>query len=93
LDLVSGMKLIEDVSSSDLAGLLSTIKALAPEIWSSSDRRLILPQRLEDLENPEYLDEIRAKIAKMRKLKDMLDCGRISQAEYMSCKASILLRP
>jgi uncharacterized protein YhaN len=86
------MKLIEDESSSDLTGLLSMIKSMAPEIWRSSDRRHILPQRLEDLEKPEYLDEIRSKIAKMRQLKEKLDCGRISQAEYANCKARILLR-
>ncbi len=55
------MKLIEDESSSDLTGLLSMIKSMAPEIWRSSDRRHILPQRLEDLEKPEYLDEIRSR--------------------------------
>jgi hypothetical protein len=28
----------------------------------------------------------------MRQLKEKLDCGRISQAEYANCKARILLR-
>ncbi|HPT19705.1 MAG TPA: hypothetical protein PLJ25_06545 [Methanothrix sp.] len=86
------MKLIMDESSSDLTGLLSTIKTMAPEIWRSSDRRHLLPEKLEDLDKPEFLDEIRAKITKIRMLKEKLDCGRISQAEYATCKARILLR-
>jgi len=64
---------------------------LAPELWSSSQRRLILPQKLEDLEKPEYLVEIRGKINKMKRLKEMLDTNSITQAEYLSRKAKILL--
>jgi hypothetical protein len=63
---------------------------LAPELWRSSQRRLILPQKLEDLENPEYLEEIKGKINKMKRLKDMLDAGSVTQAEYLSRKAKIL---
>ncbi len=85
------MKLVSDESSSDLSGLFTTIRVLAPEIWGSSDRRFILPQKLEDLEAPEYVDEIRIKTMKMMRLKEMLDCGRISNAEYLTCKAKILL--
>ncbi|MCK9441631.1 MAG: hypothetical protein M0Q13_09445 [Methanothrix sp.] len=64
---------------------------MAPELWSSSQRRLILPQKLEDLEKPEYLVEIRGKINKMKRLKEMLDTNSITQAEYLSRKAKILL--
>jgi hypothetical protein len=70
---------------------LGTIRTLAPELWSSSQRRLILPQKLEDLEKPEYLVEIRGKINKMKRLKEMLDTNSITQAEYLSRKAKILL--
>ncbi|MDD4162487.1 MAG: hypothetical protein PHW87_08400 [Methanothrix sp.] len=63
---------------------------MAPELWRSSDRRLILPQKLEDLETPEYLEEIKGKINKMKRIKDMLDDGSITQAEYLSKKAMIL---
>ena len=84
------MKLITDESNADLAGLLGTIRIMAPELWSSSDRRLILPKKLEDLETPEYLEEIKGKINKMKRIKDMLDAGSITQAEYLSKKAKIL---
>ena len=65
---------------------------MAPELWSSGERRCILPQKLEDLENPEYLDEIRTKIKKMKQLKDLLDAGSITVAEYRSKKAQIFIR-
>ncbi|MFZ2471173.1 MAG: SHOCT domain-containing protein [Methanothrix sp.] len=60
-------------------------------MWRSSQRRLILPQKLEDLEKPEYLEEIKGKINKMKRLKDMRDANSITQAEYLSRKAKILL--
>ena len=63
---------------------------MAPELWRSSERRLILPQKLEDLEKPEYLEEIKEKINKMKRLKDMLDAGSITQAEYLSRKDKVL---
>ena len=65
---------------------------MAPELWRSSERRLILPQKLEDLEKPEFLEEIKGKINKMKQLKDMFDAGSITQAEYLSRKAKIFLR-
>jgi hypothetical protein len=85
------MKLIADESNADLSGLLGIIRTMAPELWRSSERRLILPQKLEDLEKPEYLVEIKEKINKMKRLKDMHDAGSITQAEYLSRKAKILL--
>ena len=86
------MNLITDESNADLAGLLGTIRIMAPELWGSSERRFILPQRLEDLEKPEYLEEIKGKINKVKMLKDMLDAGSITHSEYLSKKAKILLR-
>lgn len=86
------MDLITDESNADLAGLLGTIRIMAPELWGSSERRFILPQRLEDLEKPEYLEEIKGKINKVKMLKDMLDAGSITHSEYLSRKAKILLR-
>jgi hypothetical protein len=46
---------------------------------------------MEDLEKPEYLEEIKGKINKMKRLKDLLDANSITQAEYLSRKAKILL--
>jgi hypothetical protein len=71
---------------------LGTIKVMAPELWGSSERRLILPQKLEDLENPEYLEEIKDKIKKMKHLRDLLDAGSITLAEYQSRKSLIFQR-
>jgi len=57
---------------------------MAPELWRSGERRCILPQKLEDLEDPEYLEDIRTKINKMKYLKDLLDAGSITVNEYGS---------
>lgn len=65
---------------------------MAPEIWTSSERRYILPRKLADLENPEYLQEIRDKIQKMKNLKILLDAGSITKAEYQSRKSMIFQR-
>ena len=84
------MKLIADDSNADLAALLGTIRILAPELWVSGQRSLILPKELGDLEKPEYLEQIKGKIKKMKHLNDMLDSGLITQAQYQSGKAQVL---
>ncbi len=42
------------------------------------------------MENPEYLREIKEKIQKLKCIKDMLDCGSITNAEYMSLKDQLI---
>lgn len=86
------MRIITDESNEDLAGLLGTIKTMVPEIWTSSERRFILPQKLEDLENPEYLAEIKEKIRRMKHIKDQFDEGLITKAEYHSKNSQIIMR-
>ena len=86
------MELIFDESGADLTGLLGALRVIAPDLWMSSERRFMLPQKLEDLEKPEYLLEMKAKIAKLKQLKDLLDTGSISNAEYMFLRDKILLK-
>lgn len=83
-------KLITDDSNADLAALLGTIRILAPELWRSSQRSLILPKKLGDLEDPRYLEQIKGKINKMKLLNDMLEAGLITQAQYLTRKDTIL---
>ncbi len=80
-----------DELGADIDGLLGTLRVIAPDLWGSSERRFMLPQKLEDLEKPEYLLEIKAKIGKLKWLKNMLDAGSISNAEYVSLRNKILL--
>jgi len=47
---------------------------------------------MEDLEKPEYLMEIKEKIQKLKRLKDMLDAGSITNTEYISLRDKILLK-
>jgi hypothetical protein len=86
------MKLIFDELGADLAGLLGALRVIAPDLWMSSERRFMLPQKLEDLEKPEYLLEMKAKIGKLTQLKDLLDAGSISDAKYIFLRNKILLR-
>ncbi len=56
------MRIIADNLGADLATLLRTIRIIEPELWSSSNRRFLLPRKLGDLDNPEYLREINEKV-------------------------------
>jgi hypothetical protein len=84
------MKLIIDDSNADLAALFGSFRILAPELWGSGRRSLILPKELGDLEKPEYLEQVKGKIEKIKQLHDMLEAGSITQAQYLSRKAKIL---
>ena len=86
------MKLIFDELGADLTGLLGALRVIAPDLWMSSERRFMLPKKLEDLEKPEYLLEMKAKIGKLTQLKDLLDAGSISDAKYIFLRNKILLR-
>ena len=86
------MKLIFDELGADLAGLLGALRVIAPDLWMSSERRFMLPQKLEDLEKPEYLLEMKAKIGKLKQLKDLLDADSISNSKYIFLRNKILLR-
>jgi len=86
------MKLFFDELGADLTGLLGALRVIAPDLWMSSERRFMLPKKLEDLEKPEYLLEMKAKIGKLTQLKDLLDAGSISNAKYIFLRDKILLR-
>jgi hypothetical protein len=86
------MEIIMDEMGADLNGLLGKLRVVAPDLWRSSERRFILPQRLEDLEKPEYLMEMKEKIQRLKRLKDMLDSGSITDKEYMSLRDKVILK-
>lgn len=84
------MKIINEESSMDLGTLLGKIQLLAPDIYMSRDLRWILPQRMGDLEKPEFLNGLREKIEKMNSLQEMLEKEFINQEDYDSMKNEIL---
>lgn len=86
------MEIIKDESSMDLGALLGTLRSVAPDVWVSMERSLILPQKMGDLEEPEFLNNMRAKIRALEELKEMLDKGSISQEDYSSIRIEILSR-
>lgn len=84
------MRIIADELGADLATLLGTIKIIEPDLWRSNERRFLLPQKLGDLENPEYLKEMNEKVQKLQQYRDMLNCGSINNSEYVSLKDQLL---
>ena len=86
------MKIVTDESSMNLGALLGTLRSVAPDVWESRDLSGILPQRMGDLENPEFLDGMKEKIQRLDELKQMLERGSVSQQEYGSLKDEILSR-
>jgi len=84
------MRIIADNSGADLATLLRTIRIIEPELWSSSNRRFLLPRKLGDLDNPEYLKEINEKVQKLQHYRYLLNSGSITNSEYASLKDQLL---
>lgn len=68
----------------------SLMRELRIAVRDSSERRLILPKTLGDLEKPECLAEMHDKIQKLKVGKDLLDSGQITQMEYSIWKDEIL---
>ncbi|MGA9098678.1 MAG: hypothetical protein WB392_07070, partial [Methanotrichaceae archaeon] len=64
---------------------------IAPDVWESSKRCLILPQTLGDFNKPEYAENIEDMLHKLNENIDMLNAGLISEVEYESKKTEILL--
>lgn len=50
----------------------------------------MLPQKLGDLDNPDYLKEMNEKVQKLQQYRDMLNCGSITNSEYVSLKDQLL---
>ena len=86
------MKIVPDESSMDLGALLGTLRSVAPDVWESGDLSEILPQRMGDLEKPEFLNRMKDEIQKFEELKEMRERGSISKQEYNSMKIDVLLR-
>jgi len=74
-------------SDFSLASLMQELRAAVQDI---SERRLILPRTLGDLDKPECLAEMHDRIQKLKQEKDLLDSGKISQMEYYTRKDEIL---
>ena len=60
------MKLIADESNVQLASIFEELKDIAPEMSTYDERIFILPSNLGDLDNTEFLKEVRSKIEKLK---------------------------
>jgi len=74
-------------SDFSLASLMQELRATVQDI---SERRLILPRTLGDLDKPECLAEMHDRIQKLKQDKYLLDSGQITQMEYNIWKDEIL---
>lgn len=74
----------------DAAELLQELRSIAPDMLEGCNRRIILPQKLGDLEKPEYVENIQKIIQRLNKHISMLNTGLVSEAEYERKKAEIL---
>ncbi|RQW79853.1 MAG: hypothetical protein EHM14_07170 [Methanothrix sp.] len=77
------------INESDFS-LASLMRELRVAVLDISERRLILPRTLGDLEKPECLAEMHDRIQKLKQGKDLLDSGQITHAEYNTRKDEVL---
>jgi len=82
----------KEVSVFDLSGLMQELNFLVPNVLSYSERYLVLPNKLGDLNRQECLAEIYYRIRNIKQAKDLFDSNQITQAEYHAKKAEILSR-
>ncbi len=77
--------------SEDPIELLHELRAIAPDLWESSKRCLILPQTLGNFYEQEYVEYMQNILHKLNEYIGMLNAGLISEENYESKKAEILL--
>lgn len=90
IDLEGDVKVSVIESSSDPIVLLQELRLIAPDVWESNKRYLILPQTLGDFNKLEYVEEIQNMLCKLNEYIGMLNAELISEEEYESKKAEIL---
>ncbi len=84
------MKMAMINPNSDSMDLLQELRSIAPEVWKSNKRNLILPKTLGGLNKSEYVEAMQDKLCELNKYKDMFNAGLIDEMEYESKKAEIL---
>ena len=77
-------------SNSDCMNILQELRLIAPDVWKSNKRNLILPHTLGDLNKSEYVESMQSKLCELNEYKDLLNAGLISEVMYESKKAEIL---
>lgn len=76
--------------SEDPIELLQELRVIAPDLWESNKRCLILPQTLGDLYDQEYVEDIQDILHELNECIGMLNTGLISEEDYESKKAEVL---
>ncbi len=78
-------------SSSEAEEILRELKIKAPDIWESSNGCPILPLTLGELYTPKYTRYLKRRLRILNQYIGMLNAGLITEKEYESKKAEILL--
>jgi len=84
------MKIIRDVSGMDICALQEILNSVVPEFADSRVRYMILPQKLGDLEKPEFRNSLRNKIEAIKDMQKRLHEGTLSPDECQFMVMEIL---
>ncbi len=78
-------------SNSETEEILRELKIKAPDMLESNNRCLILPQTLGELYRPRYVRYLKRRLRMLNQYIGMLNAGLITEKEYESKKAEVLL--
>jgi hypothetical protein len=84
------VEMMKDEMAFDLASLMHELNFMVPDVLKCTERYLILPNKLGDLDRQECLAEIHDRIQKIKQAKELVDSCQITQAEYCTKKDEIL---
>ncbi len=74
----------------DLAALMHELDSMIPDVLNYSERYLILPKTLGDLDKQKCLLEIYDRIQKIKLARDLVDSRQITYADYCAKKTDVL---
>jgi DNA-binding MarR family transcriptional regulator len=87
---VGSPRVLQTATNDTSLALLQELKQIAPDIWDGKKRCLILPQKLGDLDKPEYVEGLQNVIRRLHEFMNRLNAELISEADYERWKAEIL---
>jgi len=85
------MDFIGDESGRNIRALQHILESAAPELAGPRGLSLILPEKLGELERPEYISIVRAKIAAIESLQKRLEEGSLNREDFRA-KAKEIIR-
>jgi len=84
------MDAIIDESGRNIRALQHILESAAPELAGPRGLRLILPEKLGELEKPEHISRVRAKIAAIESLQKRLKEGSLNREDFRAQAREII---